>query len=435
MADTLRVRRIFFHLPILLLMAPGFLYPGDNPTDEQRPVRLAFVARGEVIAVQRDQGSLRLAAMQGDLAKQSPEGLRKYFLTREKTLVLRDPSGLETGSNSEWTTETDTGSRLDVAHYSDLARLPWSNAVPYRGAYCVRINMGDTNDHTLSSTTIQVATGNVRFFRWMMYLGSDLSATADDIWSVFELQELTDSVVQLTVGLRISTTTGATRYALLGMGRSLTSDLMTTQIETNKWHAIEVQFKQDVSTVADNGAATLYLNGILVQATGAIDGSGGTTGGTGRGVLGTQDTLSTTTGTILLDEFVMDDARVYPIADRYPQSLLLTKTGTVFVGQGRIDDAILMAGGGTDNVLTIYDTDRANTNEASKIVLELKNTVNSEMISAPFPPYYVTRGAYCTLSGTNPRALITIGRAAGYGSAAVVRAQGLASKPNPLEVF
>jgi len=181
------------------------------------------------------------------------------------------------------------------------------------------------------------------------------------------------------------------------------------------------------------GAATLYIDGSLAATVNDLNGADGAQM-IGQGVLGTQNTLSTTTGVVLFDEFVQDDARLYPIVDRFPETVLLTKSGHVFVGNGWVENAQLMAGAATDGVMTIYDTDRGNTNDASKIVAYVGNSVNSEVVDLPQMPIHVTRGCYVSLAGTNPRGLIQIRRAPAYSQAGL-KTLGQRVSPNPLEVF
>jgi hypothetical protein len=65
-----------------------------------------------------------------------------------------------------------------------------------------------------------------------------------------------------------------------------------------------------------------------------------------------------------------------------------------------------MSGAATDNVCSVYDTDVADTNDATSLVLELKNTANSELVDPAGTPVDVVRGCYVVLTGTNPRALV-----------------------------
>ena len=57
-----------------------------------------------------------------------------------------DMVAAQVGDGGNWDSEADTGSKLDFPHYSELVRSTGS-PVPFRGAYCMRIQPGDTNDH------------------------------------------------------------------------------------------------------------------------------------------------------------------------------------------------------------------------------------------------------------------------------------------------
>ena len=142
------------------------------------------------------------------------------------------------------------------------------------------------------------------------------------------------------------------------------------------------------------------------------------------GVLGLQNHLATTTGTILIDHFVQDDGRIYAQKDRFREEIILTKSGHAFVGSGKIDNVTLLSGAGTDNVLKIFDTDSADTNDDTNVRVELKNTANNETVDPAGMPVNIIRGAYVELAGTNPRALIKLCRATGYGSAGAIRNVG-----------
>ncbi len=133
------------------------------------------------------------------------------------------------------------------------------------------------------------------------------------------------------------------------------------------------------------------------------------------------NTLSTTTGTLLFDQFVFDDLQIFPFKRRFVEDVLVTKDQHLFVGNGRIENITLMSGAGTDCVVSIYDTDEADTNDASNIVAELKNTANNEVVDPAGMPAQITRGAYVVMTGTDPRALVKIGAAQGWGSDGAIR--------------
>jgi hypothetical protein len=148
-------------------------------------------------------------------------------------------------------------------------------------------------------------------------------------------------------------------------------------------------------------------------------------------VLGTQDTLATTTGALYFDQFVMDDTRIYGIPIQYPEEVHMTKTGHIFVGAGRIDNVTLLSGAGTDCVAQLYDTDVNNTNHVGRLKLELRNIASGEMVDPAGVPVDVQRGAYLVLSGTTPRAIVKIGRAQGYFSQGRIKQHGAERKGAP----
>lgn len=324
----------------------------------------------------------------------------------------------EQGDNSEWTSEADTGSKLDYPHYTELSRI--DNApVPYRGAYCMRIVMGDTNDHTLTSTTIVIADGTTNSFRWYIYASNDVTATADDTFNIFELQQAGGTIEQ-SVSMRI---TAATNLLEIGVGDGVVATSWAP-FPRGRW--VNVELTDKVST-GGSGLMTLYLDETSVIAlTGQTQAAA-----VGKGVLGTQDTLSTTTGTLYFDQFVQDDLRIYGLPIRYPENLLMTKTGHAFVGAGTVENASLLSGAGTDCVLAIYDTDVNNTLHAGRVKLELKNTANNDIVDPAGVPVVLQRGCYVVLSGTTPRALINISCAQGYFSQGRIKQHGQKRIPSP----
>lgn len=329
-------------------------------------------------------------------------------------------SNWEQGTNAEWDSESDTGSKLDYPHYSVLSFIPGAPA-PYRGAYVARIDLssGDTNDHTLTSATIAIADQSTAFFRWYMYVSADFTASADDTFNILELQQAGGTIEQ-SVGMRV---TAASNLLEIGVGDG-TAPTDFANFPRGKWVNVEVQAK--VSTTGA-GLMTLFLDETQVVSITSLTQAAAV----GKGVLGTQNTLSTTTGKIYLDQFVVDDSRIYGIPIRYQSDVLLTKTGHVFVGQGKIDNASLLSGAGTDCVLQIYDTDVNNTNHVGRMKLELKNTANNELVDPAGVPVEVQRGCYVVLSGTNPRAIVKVGSAQGYWSDGRVKQHGQKRIPSP----
>lgn len=300
-------------------------------------------------------------------------------------------SNFETGDNSEWTSESDTGSLLDVIHYSTAAQDP-AALVPYRGAYLLRNKLGDTNDHTLTSTTITIADGVTNYFRWYMGLSSDFRFTADDTFNIFELQQA-GGTVEISCGMRV---TNSSQLIEIGIGDG------TAPTSFAPWPALRkhvcVELLATISTTG-SGVVTLYLDGAqVVTLTNQTHAAA-----IGKGVLGSQDTLATTLGTIYYSEFIQDDARLYPYRERFPFSYTVLKSGHVFIGPGFIEAVVLPTITAGDESLCLYDTDTGNRNDASAVV-----ELYSYSQSSATGPLYFERGCYAYLQGTNPKGLIYI---------------------------
>lgn len=296
-------------------------------------------------------------------------------------------SNFEAGTNAEWDSETDTGSLLDFPHYSTLAREPLSG-MPYRGAYCMRIVMGDTNDHTLIEGDIDVADTVTRYSAFNFYLGKDVLATADDTFNIYEVQG-TANAVENAVGLRITATTDLVE---IGVGQVAPTVFRSSPLSKGAWHHIELETTVQTGVT---GTGLLYVDGVLAATIDTL-----TNTAVLRGVLGTQNTAATTTGTVLFDEFVFDDARIYPDRERFPHHIVLTKTGHAFVGPGTVASAAMMQG----TSMILYDTDTASVLDAQGVVAELTDSLHTNVGG----PLTFKRGCYVALSGTTPRGEIII---------------------------
>lgn len=330
-------------------------------------------------------------------------------------------SNFEQGTNAEWDSESDTGSKLSFPHYSTFINRSDFKTVPFRGAYCAMwdLTTGDTNDHTVTAGAMDIADQGTAYFRWYMYVSRNFTATADDTFNIFELQQA-GGTVEESIGMRI---TAATNLLEIGAGDG-TAPTSFAEFPRGKWVCVEVQAK--VSTTGA-GLVTIFLDETQVVSVTSITQAAAV----GQGVLGTQDTLSTTTGVILIDEMVMDDARIYGLPIRFPEEVYMTKTGHAFVGSGTIENVTLMSGVGTDNVVQIFDTDVNNTNHTGRMKLELKNIANNETVDPAGVPVRVQRGAYVVLTGTNPRAILKLSHCQAYGSEGVIRQHASQRIPAP----
>lgn len=318
-------------------------------------------------------------------------------------------SNFEGGVSTEW--DSTTGSLVSFPHYSTLSQIPGLPA-PYEGAYCMMVDLrgGTTSDQTVTEGDCNIADTATGYYRFALYASPDFTATADDTFSILELQQ-DGATVEMTLGMRI---TAASNALEIGIGDGTAPTSFVT-FPRGRWVVVELLVT--VST-NDAGVLTLFLDGGQAATLTGLDHAAGV----GLAVLGTQLTLSTTRGILLFDDFIMDDARIYPPNQRFPQVQRLTKSGHAFVGPGSIESAFLLSDAGT---MDVYDTDTANTNDASAKKIELDasgNFVGTDAVTR------FERGCYVVLAGTNPYGEVRLSRSAGqdcgptaYGSDGAIR--------------
>ena len=324
------------------------------------------------------------------------------------------------GTTGHFDAESDVGVRLDIAHYSSLAAVP-GLAMPYRGAYAMRVNLATATDDAYLQETGSWdtnASGTI-WFRLMFWLSPDLTMANADEFAIFQLWSATNTVEG---GAYINYTTA--NGFRIGIGETSASSFLGLTL--GEWHCLELKFLID-SGVGNDGTLDGYLDGSAFTQVATLD-QGAITSGV-VGVIG-QD-ATTTKGVLLIDNIIADDAQIFPPVRRFDEDVLITKSNHVFVGPGRLENASLLSGAGTDNVLTVYDTDVAYTSSASAAKLELKNTANNEVVDPAGVPIDFKRGCYVVLSGTNPRALIKFSKTPAYGSDGAIRNYANRRTPSP----
>jgi hypothetical protein len=178
---------------------------------------------------------------------------------------------------------------------------------------------------------------------------------------------------------------------------------------------------QQVVQTGGTGTIDLYVDGSLVQSVTTL-----TNTAVLRGVLGSQNTLSTTLGHFYIDQFVQDDTRIGQLATRYPTTLWVSKSQHIAVGETELLNVTLLPAAGTNHAVKIFDTDTADVSDEGNIVAHLYNLTASEPpIDLADVPVCVRRGAFVQLSGdAGTRALIHIGCSQGYHSAGRIRQHG-----------
>lgn len=319
----------------------------------------------------------------------------------------------ELGTKGAFNSESDSANRLDVAHYADLAAVP-GLAAPYRGAYCMRVNLATstTDCYLQEDEGFDASAAATVWVRFMLWVSPTITMADADEFAILVLQ----SAGPVSEGVIVVNYTTANGLRL-GVGETTGSQFLP--LTTGVWHTVELKYLVD-SGAGNDGTLNLYLDGSAATQVASLD-QGAITQAR-LGVIG-QD-AGTTKGVLLFDQVITDDAQVYPPATRWPRDVLLTKSAHVFVGQGELANVTLLSGASTDNVVRVFDTDNADVNDAGDARYIGNNVTASEQIDPAGMPVMLNRGCYVELAGTNPRAMVSICRANGYGSDGAVRLVG-----------
>ena len=329
----------------------------------------------------------------------------------------------EDGTLGIFDSETDTTSRLDFPHYSDLAAIPGLPG-PFSGAFCMRVDLavGTTNAFLTETGTWDIAAAASLHIAFDFFVSSDITMANTDEFTILQLIE-TGAAVEAGIFINFTTANGLR----IGIGETAATSLLP--LTTGVWHKVEFEVTIDDGG-SNDGVIDLRLDGSAATQVTALDQNAITSGTLG---VVSQD-AGTTAGVLLFDNVITDDGRVFPTSIRFPNTRLLTKSGHAFVGAGRLDGVTMLSGGATDNVLSVFDTDVGNTSDASKVVAELKNDANNSLVRSDHDDIHVQRGCFISMSGTNPRALVRIKFAPAYGSDGAIRTLGAARQPTPGDV-
>lgn len=328
-------------------------------------------------------------------------------------------ANFETGDNSEWDSESDTGSLLDFPHYSTLAKIP-GIGMPFRGAYCMRVQPGDTNDHTVTEGDLNISADGVAWYRF--YVWHNITATADDIFNIFEIQS--SGAVEGAISLQVTASSGLVE---IGIGETEASSF-GCPLTPSVWHCIELKAELDDGG-SNDGTLDLYVDGANVQQVTSLDQAAVT-----QGVLGTQGTLATTSGTILFDQFIADDARIGPIMDRWAETMAITKTTHLIVGPCEVSSVEIWTTN-ADNSIELYDSDAVVKTDSvevrdkgnRKVGIEVAFSESVQMRGS----WLFHRGCYVVLTGTNPGGTVSFRKARAYGSEGAVRSHAANRTPPP----
>lgn len=301
-------------------------------------------------------------------------------------------------TNSLFNSETDTAGILDIAHYTELARY---GQAPYKGAYALRVraNGGTTAAYLFETDGFDVSADGEIYIRFYFFLGKDFQMADTNKFSMFEAESVANTTTEFACGLDRSGSNIRFWMGETSAASASTLTLGTTTSVLNKWYCAELKAVID-DGAGDDGTLDGWVDGTaLTQITGLDQGA------IVDAKLGFIGPDAGTKGTILYDNIIADDARIYPEAQRFNHAnqQITNPHNHPMIGPGRF--AIAVTGTSTDAVATVYDTDGI-PDEATAAVL-LRNVSANESVPG-HDIFEVQHGAYITLAGTNPQAFLSI---------------------------
>jgi hypothetical protein len=294
----------------------------------------------------------------------------------------------ESGTKGDFNSESDTNGVLNFRNYKKLARTYANNPVPFRGAYALEVDLNGatTDQYVQEDDGFDVSLSSTLYVMFTLFVTTDLVMAASDRFTLFTMQS-TGPVDEAVVDIR----NNAGVIEILASETGAGATVRAAELELGKWHIVELT----TTPAAGTGTIDFFLNGrqvgaqitTLTQAA-IIQGR--------LGVLGKES--GTTTGRICIGEILSSDARLYPYPNRFANPKVLTKSEHLFVGPGHLDWIALM-NTTADNVVKVYDTDKADTLTAEGHLIEVSGDVHRSFSD----PTFFKRGCYIELAGTTPR--------------------------------
>ncbi len=318
-------------------------------------------------------------------------------------------STFEVSDFTEWTSTVDTQSKMEVIHLLDIVKK-WGNGfpgvAPYRGNYVDHINIAlGTADAYAQTTVVTAALGTTIWVRFFLQVTNNLVMATSDRFTILSVQSA-GAVEQGTIS--ILNNVGIIQLVAAQTGSTAIGALtVQAEFERDIYHLVELGMTID-SGAAD-GTLQFWLDGNQVGST--------ITGLTQAAI--TQMRLGaigidagTTAGHLLFDQVVQALTHVDGFYRRYPQVVVLTKSGFIALGPGKIEEYTLVAGGAVDNHMSVYDLDRQPLLGLSDFLgPELTNShaFEAKVFAYSKKDGYFNRGLYVRLIGTAPRATVTLG--------------------------
>lgn len=334
--------------------------------------------------------------------------------------------------------ETDGGSQLDIAHYTELSRRGFA---PFTGAYAMRVILnGAAQTAFLEDTSILMADDETAYVGFALFLSPDFALSGTTPITIFGLDD--GGTVQTEV--RLVNSGGVLRFEI---SHEPAADVTATgyDVPIGEWMWVEFQVLQ-----GNTGVSTLFVTreGETTSATVAATSSANSTQPAIDGAkLGLSINAGTShTGTMLFDAFHMHDpgdlvaARITAPSQPWRETVNVHVARHVFVGPGSLDNLTLNSGDSStfESEIRVYDTDRAQT-DPDRLVAMLHNTASRETVDVAGVPINLQNGCYVevlfsdslvtgAVADTTPRCIATVSPRY-YGSRSMISKYGLTRPP------
>ncbi len=318
----------------------------------------------------------------------------------------------ETADFTEWTSTVDTQPKMTVDHYIKMVNQlgKFSGVFPYKGAYAAHIDLSiGTTEAYMETTAVTAALGETIWVRFMFQATSNLTMATSDRFTLLSVmsgaatEEATVGVINNAGTIQlICAETGA-----IAVGASS----RVAEFSRDEWHTVEVGLTIDSG--AANGTIQFWLDGYQQGTTITALTQAAIT----RMRLGaTGIDAGTTAGHLFFDSVVQSTSHEPPSHARFAQTVILTKSGFVALGPGRIEAYALMPGGAADNHMTVHDLDRQGTAFSLTDDMIGPELANDHAYGTKKYDYdgvggYFNRGVYVKLTGTSPRAAVVLAHA------------------------
>jgi hypothetical protein len=309
----------------------------------------------------------------------------------------------ELGTKGDFDSETDTDNRLDFAGPADLAG-DGLGVAPYRGAYVIRVNMSKSNtDAYVEDAAFGVSLGTTRWLRHYLMLSDDFTMSDGDVVNIFGVYS-SGPTFEMGVGIMrkdpdgvvlvaqnaIAHTGGPFIKIVPGAGpASKSSTSLMRRIPRLGCTLTATRCSRPASPPARS--LLLGLGPCLRPAISAATYIG----------IRSCSTISAC---------CPSPKGRWTAPTSINATLTFTKSGFAFVGSGEILEVQAIDNGSDDARVKVFDAD------TPKMIAEYDKRIDRRFDNhLRLQPTNFLRGAFVQLSGTNPQALVRVGKVNEFG--------------------